>query len=240
MDIYENIASVGGLIGDITRTTILASLADGRSLTAGELSRITKVSPQTASSHLSKLVDGGLLVMQAQGRHRYYRLSSSKVADIIEAIAAITPPAPVRSLRQSDEVKALRFARTCYEHLAGRVGVELTSVLVAKGYFEELTDTYRLTEEGSIWLKEFGITVEGLHRISGAIPRHIDWTERHHHLGGPIAVGITRRLIELAWIERGTIRRSIQVTETGLRHFQRDLGLIFPDKPKSFRGDVLP
>lgn len=225
MDIYKNLASVGALLGDTTRITILSSLSDGRSLTAGELSRLTKVSPQTMSAHLTKLVDGSLLTMQAQGRHHYYRLSSSKVADILESIAAITPPAPVRSLRQSDEAKALRFARTCYEHLAGEVGVTLTLAFVDKGYFEELADIYRLTATGEKWLKEFGVSVDGLHRIAESIPRHIDWTERHHHLGGPIAVGITRRLMELGWIERGTIRRSIRVTESGQISLQREFGL---------------
>ena len=218
-------ARVSSLLGDTTRTTILASLADGRSLTAGELSRMTKVSPPTMSSHLTKLVEGGLLTMQAQGRYRYYRLSSPKVADILEAIAAITPPAPARSLRQSDEVRALRFARTCYEHLAGQVGVAFSSAMVAKGYFEELTDTYWLTDAGETWLTKFGVSIEGLHRIATSIPRHIDWTERHHHLGGPVAVGITRRLLELGWIERGSIRRSIHITELGQISLRREFNL---------------
>ena len=218
MNMYKNIASTAALIGDQTRTTILASLADGRALTAGELSRITKVSPQTASSHLTKLVDGGLLTVQTQGRHRYYRLSSSSVAEIIEAIAKIAPPAPIRSLRESEQAKKLRFARTCYKHLAGELGVAFTTALVQKGYFQEGEESYQLTPSGSQWLNEFGVKTNH----TEPIPRHIDWTERRHHIGGPIAVGITRRLIELEWIAEGEIRRSIVVTNLGCVQFEKE------------------
>jgi DNA-binding transcriptional ArsR family regulator len=225
MNMYKNIASVAALIGDPTRATILASLADGRALTAGELAYIAKVSPQTASSHLTKLVEGGLLVMQAQGRHRYYRLTSSKVAEVIEEMAALAPPAPIRSLRESEQAKALRFARTCYEHLAGELGVSITTTLVKKGYIEESNDNYQLTRLGEKWLLEFGVRITGLNRLKCSIPRHIDWTERHHHIGGPIAVGLTRRLLELEWIARGNVRRSIVITDAGRINFQREFHL---------------
>lgn len=218
MNMYKNIASVAALIGDQTRTTILASLTDGRALTAGELSRIAKVSPQTASSHLTKLVDGGLLTVQIQGRHRYYRLSSSSVAEIIEAIAKIAPPAPIRSLRESEQAKNLRFARTCYKHLAGELGVAFTNALVERGYFEEGEESYLLTPSGKKWITEFGVKTNH----TEPIPRHIDWTERRHHIGGPIAVSITRRLAELGWIAEGEIRRSIVVTSLGRKQFEQE------------------
>jgi DNA-binding transcriptional ArsR family regulator len=225
MNMYKNIASVAALIGDPTRATILASLADGRALTAGELAYIAKVSPQTASSHLTKLVEGGLLVMQAQGRHRYYRLTSSKVAEVIEEMAVLAPPAPIRSLRESEQAKALRFARTCYEHLAGELGVSITTALKKKRYIEESNDNYQLTKLGEKWLLEFGVKIIGLNRLKCSIPQHIDWTERHHHIGGPIAVGLTRRLLELGWIARGNVRRSIVITDAGRINFQREFQL---------------
>lgn len=215
---YKNIASLAALIGDQTRTTILVSLADGRALTAGELSRISKVSPQTASSHLTKLVDGGLLTVHTQGRHRYYQLSNSSVADLIEAIAKIASPAPTRSLRESEHAKKLQFARTCYKHLAGELGVAFTNALVEKEYFQEVEEGYLLTSSGQQWLHDFGVKINQ----TEPIPRHIDWTERRHHIGGPISVGITRRLIELEWITEGEIRRSIVVTPLGRRHFEQD------------------
>ncbi|MBB3070863.1 DNA-binding transcriptional ArsR family regulator [Paenibacillus baekrokdamisoli] len=222
MNMYKNIASVAALIGDPTRTTILSSLADGRALTAGELAYIAEVSPQTASAHLTKLVEGGLLVMQAQGRHHYYRLTSSKVAEVMEEIASLAPPAPTRSLRESDQAKALRFARTCYEHLAGELGVSITNALLKKGYIKESNEKYQLTNLGEQWLIAFGVKIDGLNRLASSIPRHIDWTERHHHIGGPIAVGITRRLLELGWVTRGPVRRSIVLTDAGRIHIQRE------------------
>lgn len=224
---YKNIASVAALIGDSTRANILVMLSDGRSLTAGELARITKVSPQTASSHLAKMVEGGLLVMQAQGRHRYYRMANHKVADILEAIAEVAPPSPVRSLRQSDEAKALRFARTCYEHLAGVVGIALTKVFVERGYFRDCGHHYELSDLGVTWLDQFGIHITGLHRLSDSVPKHIDWTERYHHIGGPIAVAITHRLLDVEWIRKGDIRRSIVLTKIGEEGFRQQFGIVF-------------
>lgn len=218
MNMYKNIASIAALIGDPTRTTILVSLADDRALTAGELSRITKVSPQTASSHLTKLMDGGLLTVQTQGRHRYYRLSSSSVAEIIEAIAKIAPPTPPRSLRESEQAKRLSFARTCYKHLAGKLGVAFTSALVERGYFQECEKTYLVADSGVQWFHDFGVKTD--HKTP--IPRHIDWTERRHHIGGPIAVGITRRLVEQDWITEGDVRRSIVITELGRMQFEQE------------------
>ncbi|MDQ0494054.1 DNA-binding transcriptional ArsR family regulator [Paenibacillus brasilensis] len=225
MNMYKNIASIAALFGDPTRTTILASLVDGRPLTAGELAYIAEVSPQTASAHLTKLVKGGLIVMEPQGRHRYYRLASSKVAEVMEEMASLTTPAPTRSLRESDQAKALRFARTCYEHLAGELGVAITNALLKKEYIQESDEKYRLTALGEKWLIEFGVKIDGLNRLACSIPRHIDWTERHYHIGGPIAVGITRRLIELGFISRGPARRSILITEAGRIQIQREFDL---------------
>ncbi|WP_212979481.1 ArsR/SmtB family transcription factor [Paenibacillus azoreducens] len=225
MNMYKNIASIGALFGDPTRTTILVSLADGRSLTAGELAYIAEVSPQTASAHLTKLVEGGLIVMEPQGRHRYYRLASSKVAEVMEEMASLTTPVPARSLRESDQAKALRYARTCYEHLAGELGVSITNALLRKEYIKESDGKYQLTVLGEKWLIEFGVKIDGLNRLARSIPRHIDWTERHHHMGGPIAVGITRRLFELGWIARGAVKRSIIITDTGRIQIQREFNL---------------
>jgi DNA-binding transcriptional ArsR family regulator len=225
MNMYKNIANIGALFGDPTRTTILASLVDGRSLTAGELAYIAKVSPQTASAHLTKLVEGGLIVLEPQGRHRYYRLASSKVADVMEEMASLTTPAPARSLRESDQAKALRFARTCYEHLAGELGVSITNALLKKEYIQEVDEKYQLTTLGKKWIIEFGVKIDGLNSLGCSIPRHIDWTERHHHMGGPVAVGVTRRLFELGWISRGDVRRSILITDAGRVQIQREFNL---------------
>lgn len=219
MTIYSNVTNIASLIGDATRTTILMALLDGTALPAGELARLANVSPQTASAHLTKLVDGGLLTVEAWSRHRYYRLVSSDVAKALESIASIAPPAPVRSLRQFNQANALQFARTCYDHIAGQFGVGFTNALVKKGYLKEVAEGYFITPIGKQWLVDFGI---GNITKNNILPYHIDWSERVRHIAGPVAVALTKRLFMLEWIERGNIRRSIVITEIGRTHLKKE------------------
>ncbi|TCP29725.1 DNA-binding transcriptional ArsR family regulator [Scopulibacillus darangshiensis] len=226
MTMYSNISTTAALIGDATRTGILMALADGKALTAGELAHIASVSPQTASSHLNKLMEGGLIKVEVQGRHRYFKLSGPEVARAIEAIAIASPPLKVRSLRQSSEKKALEYARTCYGHLAGKLGVATTDALIACGYFRDIGDVYQLTDRGQEWLIDFGVQPFLPKKIDfNAIPQHLDWTERRHHIGGPLALAITRRLHDLGWIEDGPIRRSIKLTRVGRACMQDEFGI---------------
>lgn len=225
MNVYSNVTNVAALIGDPTRTTILMALADGRALPAGELARMAHVSPQTASNHLAKLVEGGLIAVEAWGRHRYHRLANPDVARALEAIASIAPPAPVRSLRQSDQTKALRYARTCYDHIAGELGVAFSRALLNKGFIEEADGGYLLTSMGDTWLRDFGIDEAIIRKAQSRIPWHNDWTERVHHIAGPIAVAITKRMFELEWITHGPVRRSITVTSSGKGLFAEKFGL---------------
>lgn len=219
MTIYSNVTNIASLIGETTRTTILMALLDGTALPAGELARLANVSPQTASAHLTKLVDGGLLTVEAWSRHRYYRLVSSDVAKALESIASIAPPAPVRSLRQFNQANALQFARTCYDHIAGQFGVGFTNALVKKGYLKEVAEGYFITPIGKHWLVDFGI---GNITKNNILPYHIDWSERVRHIAGPVAVALTKRLFMLEWIERGNIRRSIVITEIGRTHLKKE------------------
>lgn len=132
----SDIAPIAALMADRARAAMLTALLDGRPLSAGELAKIGGVTAQTASGHLGKLLDGGLVTVVRQGRHRYYRLSGTEVAQVIEALSRISPPVKVRSLRQSREARALQLARTCYDHLAGRAGVALFEALVDRGLIE--------------------------------------------------------------------------------------------------------
>lgn len=218
MKMYSNISSTASLIGDSTRISILTALTDGRALTAGELASIAGVTPQTASSHLTKLLEGSLISVETQGRHRYYKLASPEVIQAIEAIAIISPPIKVRSLRQSSHKKALEYARTCYNHLAGRFGVALTEALIELDYLHDLGEVYEITNKGKEWLTTFGIDFEKINL--NAIPHHIDWTERKHHLAGPLATNMMDRLFEL----KGSIRRSIQITQTGRENILQMFG----------------
>jgi DNA-binding transcriptional ArsR family regulator len=215
MTLYSNISFTASLIGDPTRTAILTALTDGRALTAGELASLAGVSPQTASAHLAKLVDGELISVVVQGRHRYYKIAGPEVANAIEAIALVSPPVKVRSLRQSSHKKALEYARTCYNHLAGKFGVALTESLIELGYLLDLRGFYQVTDKGKQWLHECGIHPIPKKVDLENVQHHIDWTERKHHLAGPLALEIMNRLLDLKWIDKGPIRRSIQITEVG-------------------------
>ena len=221
-----DIAPAAALMADPTRAAILRALLPDRPLAAGELARIAGVSAATASFHLAKLLEGGMITVVRQGRHRYYRLAGHEVAAAIEALGLISPALPVRTLRQSREAAALAEARTCYDHLAGRAGVELLAGLLRLGLLEEKPgrtgegDTrslrYEITGAGAKALGSFGLDILQIRRSR----RHfagscIDWTQRRGHLNGALAAAITSRLFDLGWIERGPRRRSVRVTPAG-------------------------
>jgi DNA-binding transcriptional ArsR family regulator len=230
-----DIASAAALIADSTRAAILRALLPDRPLAAGELARLAGVSAATASFHLAKLLEGGMITVIRQGRHRYYRLAGHEVAAALEALGLISPGLPVRSLRQSREAAALAEARTCYDHLAGRAGVELLDGMLRRGLLEEKSgrtdhgDTsslrFEVTGAGTKELGSFGLNLLQLRRSR----RHfagtcIDWTQRRRHLNGALAAAITSRLFELGWIERGQRRRSVRVTPVGIEGLASTFG----------------
>jgi len=234
-----DIASAAALIADSTRAAILQALLPDRPLAAGELARLAGVSAATASFHLGKLLDGALITVIRQGRHRYYRLAGHEVAAALEALGLISPGLPVRSLRQSREAAALAEARTCYDHLAGRAGVELLDGLLRRGLLEEKSgrtdrgDTswnrFEVTGAGAKELGSFGLNLLQIRRSR----RHfagtcIDWTQRRGHLNGALAAAITSRMFELGWIEHGQRRRSVRVTPAGIEGLASAFGVDLP------------
>lgn len=226
MKMYSHISSVASLIGDPTRASILVTLIDGRSLPAGDLAELAHVSPQTASAHFTKLVEGGLLTVEKHGRHRYYRLAGPEIARALEAIGGVTSPSmKVQSLSESFRVNALQFARTCYGHLAGKVGVALTDILSQKGILEECGLSYVVTDLGHKWLRDFGVKPLTKNHHYENVPHHVDWTERRYHMGGPLALTITNRLLDLHWIAPGRVRRSIRITELGKQKLAGEFGM---------------
>ena len=229
-----DITPVAALLADPARAAMLGALLGGSALAAGELSQVAGISPATASAHLARLLDGGLVTVTRQGRHRYYRLAGHEVASALEAISQISPVRPVRSLRQSRDRAALGQARTCYDHLAGRAGVALFDALVRGGV---LTGSgtghdaaYEVTAEGVDKLADFGVDVAEVRRsrrrFAGAC---LDWTQRRPHLNGALGVAVTDRLLELGWIERGPSRRAVRVTEPGLVGLAATFGWSAPD-----------
>lgn len=219
-----DLASVATLIGDPARAAMLSALMGGQALPAGELAACARVTPQTASSHLSKLVAGGLLRVTSSGRHRYYQLHGPEVGAVLEALAAIAPRPPVRSLRESEAARALRYARTCYDHLAGAVGVAVTRGMVDSGILVGELDCYQVSASGSAWFAGWGIDLDQLRRTRRRFATPcLDWSERHHHLAGSLGAALTRALFARGWLLRIPGGRAVRLTEAGREGLQQEL-----------------
>ncbi|TDB85601.1 transcriptional regulator [Actinomadura sp. KC216] len=223
-------APVAALLADRARAAMLTALLDGRPLAAGELARAAGVGAPTASAHLARLLDGGLVTVVKQGRHRYYRLRGVEVAQLIEALSRISPPVEVRSLRQSRDARRLHEARTCYDHLAGEAGVALFAALVDGGLIEAGGgDAFEVTEKGAERFGALGLDVVALRKARRRFAwQCLDWTERRPHLNGALGAALTARMIELGWFERGTTRRALTVTEKGLAGLADSFGCVLP------------
>jgi DNA-binding transcriptional ArsR family regulator len=235
-------ARVGSLIGDATRASLLLALSDGRALTASQLAREAGVSPAAVSQHLGKLVGARLLGVERYGRYRYYRLGDQRVAATLEQLAQVAPPKPIRSLRQSTRAQQLRLARTCYDHLAGRLGVGLMAALIERGALQGHDGTfapaavrrdrpsapghdveYRLTGRGHALLEELEIPLpEGRRPL---VAYCVDWTEQRHHLRGRLGRAVLDRLLALDWIRRQPQTRAVSPTEAGRVGLRDWLGL---------------
>jgi DNA-binding transcriptional ArsR family regulator len=210
----RDLASVAVLIGDPARAAMLDALATGVALPAGELARRAGVRPATATAHLRRLVEGGLVKVRAQGRHRYHELAGPQVAAALEALAQIAPPASVRSLRQHSAALKLAEARTCYDHLAGRRGVELRDRLLASGAIRQIGDRdHVMTSRGHMLLLALDIDARRLEASRRMLARScIDWTQRQPHLAGALPAALTTRFLELGWLSRGQ-GRGLRITE---------------------------
>ena len=219
-------AGLAALLADTTRASFCLALLDGRAWTAGELARAAGVAPSTASDHLTRLVRGGLLVEERQGRHRYVRLANPAVAQLIEDLAGHAPaaPAPPRTLRAASAGAALAYARTCYDHLAGRLGVQLYDALLTRGLLDR-TAGLALTPAGLTWLARLEVPVEPLRAARRPLVRDcLDWTERRPHLAGALGAALCRRFLDLGWTVRGS-GRAIRLTPTGTPALAAALGL---------------
>ncbi|MFF1902367.1 ArsR/SmtB family transcription factor [Kitasatospora sp. NPDC058218] len=227
-----SLAQLAGLLADPTRAAFCTALLDGRAWTAGELARHAGVAPSTASEHLSRLIAGGLLAEERQGRHRYVRLADPATAALIEdlcAYAAATGPARPRphNLRESTRLSAEARARTCYDHLAGRLGVAVTEAVLARGL---VTDDAGLavTAQGREWLAGLGVELPARAGSSGGRPlvrSCLDWTERRSHLGGVFGAELCRTALDRAWVARIGSGRALRVTPDGDRALRELLGM---------------
>lgn len=224
---YEKFADNILLIGHKTRLTMLIELSSGISLPAGELAKLAGVKPQTASEHLSKLVEANLISVTTWGRYRYYKIDNDKVIDAINALSVISPPMNSKSLKETTKKEKLSYIRTCYGHIAGKIGVKFTEALLENDYLKEKEECYKLTQNGKNWLKKIGMETEKS-MYSKSIPKHIDWTERKNHMAGPVALQITEKMIELSWIKNSEINRCLNLTKKGKSAFKTYLNMNIP------------
>ncbi|WP_329561777.1 ArsR/SmtB family transcription factor [Kitasatospora sp. NBC_01266] len=227
VDGAPQLAKVAGLLADGTRAAFCLALLDGRAWTAGELARHAGVAPATASEHLHQLVAGGLLAEQRQGRHRYLRLAGPAVAELIEQLVALAPhsaapPAP-RSLSAAGRQHALARGRTCYDHLAGSVGVAIFDAMAERGLLEQ-AGGLRLTGDGAAWLDELGVGVPSGGRRP-AVLACVDWTERRPHLAGAVGAALCRHALAAGWVVRIGSTRAVAVTEGGRQVLRERLGV---------------
>lgn len=221
-------AEVAALVGDPARANILAALMGGQALTASELAYAAGVSAQTTSGHLGKLNDGHLISCIKQGRHRYYRIATPRVAEMLEGIMTVVADLPPRRRPLSASDEAMREARTCYDHFAGRLGVGMTDALRSRGHLVLADEGGEITDGGVTFLQGFGVDLDAARRRQRIFCRPcLDWTERRPHLGGCIGAALAQRCFDLGWLERTRDSRALKVTAAGRRGLTETFGLSF-------------
>jgi DNA-binding transcriptional ArsR family regulator len=222
-----NMVEVAALVGDTARATILAALMGGQALTGSELAFVARVSRSTASEHLAKLVRAQLIAVTKKRRFRYYRIASPLVATMLESMKAVAAiEVPSRFQPRSAREEALRFARTCYDHLAGQLGVAITDALVAKGHIVLSEDGGEVTDTGATFLTEFGVELVSKSRSRRIFCRPcLDWSERRYHLAGLVGAAILQRCLDLGWLVRVRDTRAVHVTSAGQKGLRDTFGL---------------
>jgi len=217
-----NIARVAGLIGEPARAEMLSVLMAGQALTATELAAAADVTKQTASAHLAKLLDAQLVTMEAQGRHRYFRLADDDVAQLLESLMGVAFRSGAVRVRTSPREPALRSARVCYDHLAGDQGVQVLDGLLRRKLLRRRDGALELTTAGAAFFRSFGIDVEALAAQRRPLCRTcLDWSVRRHHLGGAVGAELLRRLFALGWARRMKNSRVVTFTPTGAAALSR-------------------
>ncbi|MFE6227394.1 ArsR/SmtB family transcription factor [Streptomyces sp. NPDC057854] len=224
----SDLAAFAALFAEESRAAMLLALLDGRAWTAGELARHARVAPSTATEHLGKLVAGGVLAEERQGRHRYVRLAGPGIAQLVEELAALAGTgrdAPPRSLAAASAGRAMARGRTCYDHLAGRLGTALTDALTARGLLRQDTG-FALTDRGLDWFAGLGVPLAPAPKGRRPLARGcLDWTERRPHLAGIAGAALCAHALASGWCVRIGSGRAVKVTPAGERALRRELGI---------------
>ena len=222
MDGTPNIAKIGALLGDNTRAQMLSTLMHGKALTASELARNAGVTAQTATSHLSKLENGGLLTVRKQGRHKYFALANEQVAALLESLMGMTAAdEPIRILTGPRDA-AMRDARVCYNHLAGNKGIQIYDSLLSQRILRETGGDVSLTKKGERFMQDFGVNMDSLLSSRTPVCRPcLDWSERRSHLAGSLGRALFVRFEELKWLKRVSGSRIVKFNSKGLQAFNQ-------------------
>ncbi len=223
---HPAVAEIAALVGNPARANILMALMDGRALTASELAYVAGVSPQTTSEHLAQLREANLLSLTKQGRHSYFRLGSPKIARMIESIMVVAADGPQRYRPRWNGDDELRTARTCYDHIAGRLGVALTDALTHRKHIVLTEDGGVVTRTGAKHLVDFGIKLDEVKHGRRTFCRPcLDWSERRPHLAGALGAAFADRCFELGWIARIRDSRALKISAKGERGFAEAFGI---------------
>ena len=235
-----NMVEVAALVGDTARATMLAALMGGQALTGSELAYLARISRPTASGHLAKLVNARLVALTPQGRFRYYRIASPLVARMLESIVAVAAiEVPARHQPRSAADSQLRFARTCYDHLAGQVGVAIADALVARRHVALADDGGEVTEAGEGFLQSFGADLDGPARSRRIFCRPcLDWSERRYHIAGRVGAEICRCCLERGWFARERDSRALRLTSAGRLGLAETFGLELPAEARDTKPDA--
>jgi DNA-binding transcriptional ArsR family regulator len=226
-----DLAAVARLFAEPARASMLGVLAGGRSIPATQLAAEAGVAPSTASEHLARLLEAGVVGVEQTGRHRYYRLAGPEVAAVLEAMSRIAPPRRIRNLRDGVRSEAIRAARMCYDHLGGRLAVDLHDALVMRGVVvarEGLSGEtgYELAPAGRQQLEELGVTVPDSGSRRPLVRHCVDWSERRHHLAGGLGAALATWVLDRGWAVRATAGRAVVVTDAGRQALHERLGLV--------------
>jgi len=226
MNVTDDLAKVAMLIGEPARAVMLWNLLDGESRPASELAFCANISAQNASAHLARLVEAGLLTVRPRGRHRYYRIATPEVAHAIEAVAALAPSAKYADRLPRGQTPDLRYARTCYDHLAGRVAVELRQALERQQILISADRTFNVTGKGERWFSQIGIDIDDLRGLRRPLARQcLDWSERQPHLAGALGSALLDQMFRRGWIARVRATRLVRITMEGRTSLQTLLNL---------------
>ena len=226
MNVEDKFVSIAALICEPARARMLWNLLDGRAYTAGELSVAANTSPTAASNHLSKLLAAEIVKVEIQGRHRYYSLSNSQVAYAVEGLANLANNSAAKTVKKEPEKNGMKYCRTCYDHLAGFVGVKIAETLEAKGCLTKSKNIYLVTDKGWKWLQFFNILKEDFNNNRRPLTRQcLDWSERRPHLAGQLGAEFLKRMIERKWFKKNEFSRELVITLKGRQELYDLLGI---------------